>query len=352
MRNLVNEKKWLLNLPKSRLWQSKEGLFVIWKSAAKEIIDQIGSLGFEGVPNNYVTLAEILVESKIAERNRDSLFYMLKPEDGSDFYHALKIRDPLILLEENSNSLATVEFKDFAIPADEKPKRKPRAAPKAQQIKEEIEQESTPEPINTPASSVIKKPGVKPINDDQLELPGLMPEKIQSQLDFVDDTHASDTSSENVEVATTRPPVAEKPKSLNSSVEKKNKISVDQAEIKHIEPDETNTSSFLTERGKKVIRSDMHEVIEQMICDYRGGEHDSLIFDSPTGVAFDLVQILKYGVALDKLLGIFTQNGWLDSPAENLNRKYLQLINPIGNKTKCVVIKYDAAKLIGFSDES
>lgn len=101
MRRLVREGRWLVNQSqgsnKPRLWYTKEGLFLVWSTAAKELIESLRGEGVSGVPSEPLTLVEILARSKIVALDNNMLFSSLKLPSGKEL-EVVRIAEPDMLM--------------------------------------------------------------------------------------------------------------------------------------------------------------------------------------------------------------------------------------------------------------
>lgn len=71
MRTLILNGVWTINQKKSRLWLSNEGLFLVWKTAAEEMLKHLKDSGVAGVPNDARTLLELLCAANVFELGSD-----------------------------------------------------------------------------------------------------------------------------------------------------------------------------------------------------------------------------------------------------------------------------------------
>lgn len=112
MRRLAADRVWQINVAKARLWYSKEGLFLVWKTAAKEILALLASDGIQGIPQDPQTLAELLVTAGVFATDADGSPYLkIRPPGGTNELIAVRFSDPLTLigsLEDDPTPIATV----------------------------------------------------------------------------------------------------------------------------------------------------------------------------------------------------------------------------------------------------
>lgn len=370
MRQLIRSEVWKINQPKSRLWLSEDGLFLIWKSGAKEILTEVISAGVSGAPNNIVTLAEILCDSKIAERNGKDLFWMIIPGDAIEAYQAIKFVNPLSILEDLDMPLAVVRMKSDANTQLPINKNEPVTKSKVD--------------LETGEILSVKVKTKKPSIDAQRDLLGMEdagqdpePEKVIAKIITDSETEAKDMvaitpSTRDVEQAIspvagtnnqpnkvvtseTVPSQANSNKKSTSQIPepstRKSKEKDDEAEILPAKKQSSYTT-YVSEKARPLLKPEVCEVIGKMIDDYRKGRYKQSILNVSQGIAFELQQIQKYGLSNDKLVGLLHSNDWLETPEANKNAKFMKIQNLEGKTTSAIVIKHSAALFLGFIDES
>jgi len=101
MRSLIRGGNWRINTSegtlKPRLWLLQTGLYLIWETAAKELIAALRESGVQGVPNEPLSLVEILARAKVLELNAGLLFVNLRLANGK-VYEAVKFADEDLVL--------------------------------------------------------------------------------------------------------------------------------------------------------------------------------------------------------------------------------------------------------------
>lgn len=85
MRRLLASSQWLVNQRDARVWIRKSNqstnLYLVWKSAAKEIIELLAKDKIPGIPRDPDTLADILIERGLATKSASNERYeSLAPE--------------------------------------------------------------------------------------------------------------------------------------------------------------------------------------------------------------------------------------------------------------------------------
>ncbi|MFA5920757.1 MAG: MobH family relaxase [Methylococcaceae bacterium] len=66
MRRLIKSGHWLANEKGARLWRFKEGLHIVWRTGAQDIVDTLTRDKVPGIPRDEDTLADILIERGLA----------------------------------------------------------------------------------------------------------------------------------------------------------------------------------------------------------------------------------------------------------------------------------------------
>ncbi len=99
MRRLLKSGKWSVNSKGARVWVGKEGAFVIWGAASKEIIGLLTADSFVGLPQDPDTLADILIDANVLQPYTDGGRYwpIVLPEAGTLIENAVRLTSELIL---------------------------------------------------------------------------------------------------------------------------------------------------------------------------------------------------------------------------------------------------------------
>lgn len=66
MRRLIKSGHWLANEKGARLWRFKEGIHIVWRTGAQDIVDLLAKDKVPGIPRDEDTLADILIERGLA----------------------------------------------------------------------------------------------------------------------------------------------------------------------------------------------------------------------------------------------------------------------------------------------
>ncbi len=66
MRRLIKSGQWLANEKGARIWRFEDGLYIVWRTAVKEILNLLDKDHIPGIPRDEDTLADILIERGLA----------------------------------------------------------------------------------------------------------------------------------------------------------------------------------------------------------------------------------------------------------------------------------------------
>lgn len=369
IRQLYRSGDWKVNADKSRLWFTNEGMFAVWKSAAKDIQRLLNEKGVDGVPAEASTLAEMLAESRVIERFADKSPYTLIKPPGSDTeWLAVKFVNPLTILEDDE--IVPLESKVIVAPAGAAAKAEgqkdkgngkeatpaetapvERAKSKAEKASKGVHPPTDPIDSNRdlgalsdqqPAPAVVADPpkdGI-PVTPPETPVPAAPP---PSQ-----PPHAKEKAT--VAPATAAPATQPAGKSSDSAkpVVKTSASKADPDAA--IEPATAQVSHAdrVPERIRKALRADVAEVIGVMISDYQSGKFADQISDVPEGIAFEVQRVFSYGLPMERLVGTLYEAGWVHTPADRPSSKVIKTKMQSGRVASAVILKADAAKLLGF----
>ncbi|MFZ2452356.1 MAG: MobH family relaxase [Methylovulum miyakonense] len=85
MRRLIKSGHWLANDKGARLWRFKEGLHIVWRTGAQDIVELLAKDKVPGIPRDEDTLADILIERglaipKILPDGRQYRYWRIQPQ--------------------------------------------------------------------------------------------------------------------------------------------------------------------------------------------------------------------------------------------------------------------------------
>lgn len=99
MRRLTTDGTWQINAHKARLWYGTDGLFLVWKTAAKEILELLHKDGVTGIPQDPHTLLDLLLKIDVFQMDKDGSPYwtITSPRTGAELL-AVRFTSPLTII--------------------------------------------------------------------------------------------------------------------------------------------------------------------------------------------------------------------------------------------------------------
>ena len=329
MRQLVANGTWTINIKRSRIWYGSDGMFVIWRTAAKEILATLDSGAVNGIPRDATTLAEVLLRAGffVADKQND-LYWKIKTPLSEGEFVAVRVANPeslLIAIEDEEKPAAL----DVALCVSSKTETKTaNAAATANE----------PEAGEPPVMIVAQEP--------PSEKPPMAPESVAA---------SEDSEPQAIPVEQSSKPRKEKPSAAGQkdrarpAAKERESDYTEPGAIKPV-PELTYEQAFempedVANRMSRLVR----EVMNQVINDYRSGAMQGAAEVINHGIAISLERLSSYGVELTKLLSELHGLGWLYVDPEKPSRKIHSA--KIGNKSvQSAILKGSVAKDLGFVD--
>lgn len=102
MRRLVKSGRWTANEKGARVWRFREGLHVVWRTGAQEIVETLARDKVPGIPRDEDTLADILIERGLAmPRNlpdgRTYRYWRMQPTELDSSLYLLRLASPELI---------------------------------------------------------------------------------------------------------------------------------------------------------------------------------------------------------------------------------------------------------------
>lgn len=307
MRQLVANGVWTINVKKSRLWFGKDGLYVVWRTAAKEIIEVLERGSVSGIPRDATTIAEVLLRAGVlvADKSND-LYWKIKTPLSDNELVAVKLANPetlLVAIEDNvpaaiDHQLAAGASAAVAPAGGQKP------APQQSMMQPRQEPVDGNEPVDTPAPPPPSAPAapMPPANMGAGQ-PAPKPTKIK--------------------------PLPE------------------ETQPGAITPVQETQAATLPEDVANRMTTIVREVVAQVLKDYHAGVLATTSSVSDDGLAISLEQMGSYGVDLTKVMAELHGLGWLYVDPANPKKK-IHMAQIAGKAVQSAVFKRQVAQDLGF----
>lgn len=315
MRQLVASGVWTINVKKSRLWFGKDGLYVVWRTAAKEIIEVLERGSVSGIPRDATTIAEVLLRAGVlvGDKNND-LYWKIKTPLSDNELVAVKLANPetlLVAIEENAPSaldhhLAVGGSATAAAASGQKPLAQQPVTQPRQESSDAGDQPviTVASPAPPPPSSPAASPPPPPANAGAGQAqPAPKPAKIK--------------------------PLPE------------------ETQPGAITPVQESQAATLPEDVAKRMTTIVREVVAQVLKDYHAGDLADTSAVSDDGLAISLEQMGSYGVDLTKVMAELHGLGWLYVDPSNPKKK-IHMAQIAGKAVQSAVFKRQVAQDLGF----
>ncbi|MDZ4150981.1 MobH family relaxase, partial [Methylicorpusculum sp.] len=96
MRRLLKSGQWAINEKGARLWRFQEGLHIVWRSGAQDIVSLLAKDKVPGIPRDEDTLADILIERglaipKVLTDGRQYRYWRMQPVGLDAVFYMLRL---------------------------------------------------------------------------------------------------------------------------------------------------------------------------------------------------------------------------------------------------------------------
>lgn len=337
MRKLIKKGVWTINSKGARIWYSKEGMFIVWGLATKELVGILNQDNLTWVPTDPDTLADILIGAEIAESTvDDNRYWDICIPPGMQILQALKISRTEVFFN-NPQDLSFYE--GYLLPKNLQNAATPRPKPKATPVENKTE---------IAQSNIINadKP-VQPISPQEKEEPQV-----------TSDTLVTKAKIEQVEnpkgpAVDTKPKKERKRKvedELSSDADRneQKQETLENLSNKIAEEDDSNE---IPDHGKDLIRTlpvSVIDFVRAIIEDHRDNSSEGPVISVQDGMFISTKELESHGHAnYTELLQVLETKNWLWSDPEKPLRKLFDLEHG-GENIRGIILRKDIAKILGF----
>lgn len=333
MRRLVSDGSWAVNKKKARVWFAKDGLYIVWRTAAKEIIESLSRDSVTGIPKDASTIAEILLKAGVlAADNTGDLYWKIKTPLSDNELIAVKVAKPEVLL---------IAFED-----EDRP----------EPIDAEIaasSQKATKKPTGPAASATVvgttPVQPTEPCDAEHGELDAADSNVVQIKSPSKEKPSKPVPNKSDEQGAQTA--VSDAPKSAKASAPKPKKVSERQPEgpgaIQAVA--EVSHDSIVPNELAMRMTVPARETVNAIANDLRAGKLAQSSRMVEEGLAIAAEQMALYGFDLLKVVTELHRLGWLYEDPAKPSRKLHKMPLPAGS-AEAVVFKAQAAIDLGLID--
>lgn len=372
MRQLIRQGKWSVNSTMMPMvWVGREGTFVHWQTAARDMASLLTRQSFTGIPRDPETLADLLIKAGITEPKSSSERYwtiLLPNMEALDGMLKLKTRNqifpPGYNLEQFDGVVLTTQAAAGAVkvaaslatdpsPAPvEAQGEKSKAPPKANRIKSEkskIEPGSQPSAERGAPIGNLDDMGATP----KTTRAGKVQQKAPDAIDGAEGGKAARVDAgqnqHSLFEADEPPPITEVPDSYAAAE------GVIAAEVPRAKPNVPEKSSATAERNLNAtsaasMLASLSEqsafLLGEILRNYQSKTNTGTVQILPNGFGIDHRELTAYGIAPGELINELTNKHWL---YKDLNRpsKRLHAVEVDGSTGQYLIIKPDVATALG-----
>ncbi|MGY6275229.1 MobH family relaxase [Methylomonas sp. MgM2] len=177
MRRLVKSGQWTVNEKGARLWRFEDGLHIVWRAGAQDIVTLLTKDKVPGIPRDEDTLADILIERGLAipkswPDGRQYRYWQMQPEGLDNPLYLLRLKSaelifsgepPLVVeareIKESDATIVKAEPVTSQAPKLSKP-----AKPKNVAVMKQPQRTDKPKPVEP------QDPQIEPAQDTSAEL--------------------------------------------------------------------------------------------------------------------------------------------------------------------------------------
>jgi conjugal transfer pilus assembly protein TraI len=141
MRRLIKSGHWLANEKGARIWRFKEGIHIVWRTGAQDIVDLLAKDKVPGIPRDEDTLADILIERGLAipktlPDGRHYRYWRMQPSGLDVVLYMLRLASTeLIYSNEPPVAIEAIEVEeDLATPVNAESGQDKPGGPEAQPL--------------------------------------------------------------------------------------------------------------------------------------------------------------------------------------------------------------------------
>lgn len=326
MRQLISDGTWTINVGKSRIWFGSDGMYVIWKSAHKDIVDRLSQKGVNGIPSTPETIISVLKQAKILEMNGSSPYWSVKNPETGIIYEAIKVNQLILVPNfdvEPLEVLLAAGTQSSGTPLSEGKKyfQEPKTDPATPMNGPETPTlGSTLGPIEAPPA----------VNESGTSKPASEGTPGTAKIEILN-------SSADINEQATRKQAAPAPEAINNT----SPDTINPDEVSRFIPEavEALLARISSRQGRELLRA----VVE----DFHAGDRTGM-GKTEHGFAITRGRILGYGAEEQTVVTGLLGSGWLYSDPSAPNRKYHDVkLNQ--KEEKAIIILAQHSKALGLN---
>jgi conjugal transfer pilus assembly protein TraI len=308
MRQLVDDKTWKINQPKSRIWFAKDGLYIVWSSAAEELFATMNANKTPGMPKRKDTLLDLMASAGIIDSENESHLFLISPPDTTISMLAIRIINPYSILKAQADSITPCS--SVLVTGD---------SSSSPVISEKINEEEKQNIVDQETGEILTE------SNQAVECVPI----------------ANEENAANIPVQLTDSETVSQP--LEVPVKQEEKVAQDEVKA------DADVVDIGDEARKTIAALPPHlsEVISALVQDInRLDDGNNSAFRTKEGFAISTDMLASYGFSSTDLIKELKELGWLWYPPGNKNAK-VHVLERAGSKVTAIVLSMAIAKHIG-----
>lgn len=382
MRRLYKDGTWSINTKGARIWFSEnEGLFVVWQTAAREMLKLLEKDGKIGIPQDADTLADILIACGAAVTTEDGeRYWAIQIPVTMQLLNAVRISHPEILLQNSDVEPSAYRLLSGAQIQEEAPENKAIVEKKVDKTRKSAK---SGQPSGELASNVVDietgeilpesssgssgselEPAEAPlvaapegshgvvvnstIEDAPIPAPSAQGQESRLEEAGKAEISAPKPTVQRMSASTIKSPAAQAPKPPKTSKPVKPALFTPRAA--GVVKEKVVVLGSRADELFGALKADSREFLQAILTDYKNTSSTGPVFSIPQGFAISTDELNSHGqVIFTGLLQALSNKHWLWEDTENFpNGKKLHEVEHLGQLIKVMVILPDIARELGF----
>ncbi len=336
MRELYSSNDWTVNSKGSRIWNTKEGCFIVWGAAFAEITAAMQKRKVTGAPTSSETMAELMLDSDMIEPQLNgSPTWEVTLPNSPQLKEAVKLIDPAIIFQNAHLPVSNHSLLNpFTPPEEGNPiTTKAEVASAVSEPKAVVSEQKTEAPGPT---SKVNQPA--PAESQQAQKKEITTEPVKKNTDN------GQTKNKNTEQTLNKQQEANKTQQNASQNSRQHKPEVKTDETK---PDASSANSKILEQ----VSEQTARLLSAIKDDYLAGKSEHPVWMNAKGLVISRQEFESHGMDAIKVLDELTNYNWIVRDAENNNR-VIYKTEKDGVKISGYVLNKSIALAFGFKEKN
>lgn len=375
MRRLIKNGQWTINIRGARVWIGTDGVYIIWSAGAKDIAALLTADSFVGLPQDPDTLADILIEAKVLERNSKQGRYwtITLPESGTLIDNAVRLANESLIFPVRFDLAALRTYTLTVAPGPVATVTSlPQQAASGNAPDEASDRKTKPKPKakkdNVAPPAEAKKPSAISLStaEETVDpLPQVAPKVEAPASDGVDIHESSPVVDTNVQPAAELPvpsepahgPAAPQAEAIAEAEQSaSNAIPIAQpligGDAKESEDGSKDMGEARSDVGQSKLLAKLSRetqwITRQILKAHQKGTLTGIVASLESGIGISAEELSAHGMPTTDFLNDYASRNWLWTDKEKPLRK-IHKVELNGKPESVIIIRSDIAIALGFN---